>query len=273
MLDSSQIRMQRAAGRAEVAIAARGGRNALCRLHQSGSAKAFLPKVHTPVPEVVFLNTSGGVTGGDRIGYRLEVGAGAQVIATTQTAERAYQSSADVGEVTVELSVGEGGVLEWLPQETILFDHSAMTRRTTVDLAAGARFLMVETVVLGRAAMGEVIEDLAFFDLRQIRREGRPVLVEPLQIDAAALGLRDHPAVFGGAVAMSTLAYVAEEAEDVLARIGSLPESDEVAIAASAWEGRCVLRFLAGDAWPLRRALADVLNRIRGRALPRVWQM
>ena len=57
------------------------------------AAKAMLPQCAGPVAEVVFLNTSGGLTGGDCLDYRLEAGAGCRVLATTQTAERCYASS------------------------------------------------------------------------------------------------------------------------------------------------------------------------------------
>jgi urease accessory protein len=36
----------------------------------------------------------------------------------------------------VRLTVGPGGWLDWLPQETILFDRAALDRRTVIDLAA-----------------------------------------------------------------------------------------------------------------------------------------
>ncbi len=101
----SQAQMQRVAGRAGAVIGP-GGR--LERLWQQGSAKAMLPRMHGRAPEVVFLNTAGGLTGGDRLDYTLEVGAGAVVVGTTQTAERAYRSSGGAARVETRLMVGPG---------------------------------------------------------------------------------------------------------------------------------------------------------------------
>ncbi|HEX9858209.1 MAG TPA: urease accessory protein UreD, partial [Paracoccaceae bacterium] len=87
------VPMQRSRGRATVGLRLQDGRTVLQELHQSGSAKALLPRVHQADPEVVFLNTAGGLTGGDRLEYGLRLGPGCRATATTQTAERAYANA------------------------------------------------------------------------------------------------------------------------------------------------------------------------------------
>ena len=269
-MDKAQTRLQRATGRAHVGLVMRGGASRLADLHQSGSAKAFLPQVHGPVPEVVFLNTSGGLTGGDRLTFSVALGDGAQAVATTQTAERAYASSGGRAVMDVVLTLGAGAQLDWLPQETILFDRSTLARRTRADLGPEAHLILSETVVLGRAAMGETVRELEFSDWRDVRRQGRPVLVEPLRITAATLAA--GPAGLNGARALATVALVAPGAEDALAAVRAcLPEGIEAA--ASGWDGKLIVRLLGPDLFPVKRAVARVLNVMRGVALPRVWQM
>ncbi len=273
MLDHSHKTMQRAKGRAMVRLSQTAGRVRLQDLHQSGCAKVFLPQIHAPVPEVVFLNTAGGVTGGDRLGYELNVGDDAKATGTTQTAERAYASSGGTGEITVDLRVGENASLDWLPQETILFNHCSVARRSTVTLAPTARFLMAETVVLGRKAMGEQLQSLAFHDVRHVSRAGRPEFVEPLQINDRTIGASAGSAVFGNATAMTTIAFMAQGAEDAVEALRNLHSDPEVALAASGWDGKCILRLLAQDSWPLRKAVAKLVTHLRGQPMPRVWQM
>lgn len=263
--------MQRARGRAAVTLAQRRGRTRLVDLHQSGSAKAFLPRVHETVPEVVFLNTAGGLTGGDALRYSLDLAPGSAVLATTQTAERAYASAGGSADMQVEISAGAGADLAWLPQETILFDRAALQRQTRIALQGDARCLMVETLVLGRAAMGETVTVLDLIDHRSVTRDGVPVLIEPLAISGAALARASAPALLGGARAMATLALVAPGAEDALGRVRAELTEPGVRAAASAWDGKCVLRALASDAYPLRRQLARVIAAL-GR-VPRVWQI
>jgi urease accessory protein len=225
--------MQRAKGEALVSFGFSQGCVVLRGLRQVGSAKAMLP-VGGAMPEVVFLNTSGGLTAGDRLRFGLTLDGG-RVVATTQTAERAYRAEGGSSRMEVQLSVGPGGWLDWLPQETILFDGSKLDRRTVIDLAHGAGCLALEAVVLGRAAMGETVTRLAFRDRREIWRGGVPLSVEPLR------AVLDEPGV---------------EA------------------AASAFDGKLVVRMLAADGWPLRRQIVRALSVMRaGRPLPRVWQI
>ncbi|MDJ0827129.1 MAG: urease accessory protein UreD [Rhodobacter sp.] len=260
--------LQRARGHAAVDLSATG----LQRLYQAGSAKAFLPRVHGATPEVVFLNTAGGLTGGDRFRYALDLGPGARAVATTQTAERAYATTGDQAEMEVALSVGVGAALDWLPQETILYDRAGLRRRTQVALTGDARLLWAETVVLGRAAMGETVAALDFCDRRAVTRDGVPVLIEPVRIDGAVLERRGGAAVLGGARALATVALVAPGAEDAVGGVRAVaPEGVEAA--ASGWDGKCLVRAVAADGFALRRYVARLLQALRPGPLPRVWQM
>ena len=272
MLDIAPPVMQRARGRAAVALGLSRGATRLERLHQSGSAKAFLPNVHGPIPEVVFLNTAGGLTGGDRLRYEARLAPGAAATLTTQTAERAYRSPGGAAEMTVELEAGRGATLHWLPQETILFDGAALDRRTTVALSGDATLLMVESLVLGRAAMGETVAALDLTDRRTITRDGAPLLLEPLRLTAGILARRS-PATLGQARALATVVLAARGAEDALGPVRAALDEPGCEAAASAWDGRLVVRALAADGWPLRRLVARVLATLRGGALPRVWQV
>lgn len=265
-------RMQRSRGRADVALSYRGGATRLDRLHQSGCAKAMLPNVHGARTEVVFLNTSGGLTGGDGLCYGLSLGQGASAIATTQTAERAYASTSGAAWVEVRLQLGAGAVLDWLPQETILFDRSALTRRTTVEMAADASLLMLEMLVLGRAAMGETVHTLDLFDRREVRRGGRLVLVDPVRLTSDSLG--GQQALLGPHRAIANLVLLSPEAEGMLQPVRArLADLTDVEAGASAWDGRLVVRMLAAGGYPLRQAVVAVLASLRRRALPRVWQI
>lgn len=265
--------MQRTRGRAEVTLGPAPDGARLINLHQSGSAKAMLPRIHGPAPEVVFLNTAGGLTGGDRMRFAVTLEAGARATATTQTAERAYAASSGVAGLEVALTLGAGAALDWLPQETILFQRSALARETRVALTGDARLLMVETVILGRKAMGETLTDIAFADRRSVTRDGRPVLVEPVEITATDLAGAGQAAGLNDAIALSTLALVAPGAEDALGALRGSLRSEGVAAHASAWDGKCVARFMAADPAPLRRALAAAITTLRGGPLPRVWQL
>lgn len=271
---SPMPRMQRSHGAARLRLGMALGRTRLADLYQSGSAKVILPRAGA-VPEVVFLNTSGGLTGGDDLEYRLELGAGCQALATTQTAERAYLSASGArlgvpAQIRVVHEVGREGWLDWLPQETILFEGAALNRHTAIDLGPGAGCLALEAVVLGRAAMGETVRRLDFRDTRLIRREGRVVLLEPLALSDALLP--GGSATLAGARAFASLVMVAPGAGDALAPLRGVLDEPGVQAAASAFDGKLALRILAADGWPMRRQIARALAVLRPGPLPRVWQ-
>lgn len=266
MFDAALPNHQRVHGRASARLT--GGR--LRDLHQNGSAKVLLPRVFGRAPEVVFLNTAGGITGGDRLEYALEVDGGA-VTATTQTAERAYCSQGPAGVVDTRLTVGPGATLHWVPQELILFEGAALERSLRVEMADDAELLLLETLVLGRAAMGEVLGQVHLRDRREVTRGGTLAMVE-----AIALGLEDmasdSPAGLNGAVAVASLTLMARDAEDRLDAVrAALPQ--DIRAAASAWDGRLTVRFAAPKAYPLRKAVARTVEVLTRGALPRVWQI
>ncbi|MBL4917107.1 urease accessory protein UreD [Szabonella alba] len=263
---------QRSHGCAEVVIAAHANGARLERLAQAGSAKAILPRIHDPRPEVVFLNTSGGLTGGDTLRYALRLGDGLCATATTQTAERAYASTTGAAQANVDLKVGRGGWLDWLPQETILFQSSNLKRRIVIDLAEDAGCLFLETVILGRHAMGETITSARLDDRREIRRAGRPIWIDPLRLDPDSLGRTTSPALLGPGRAFATLVLVAPGAADALGPLRATLTVPGVEAAATAFEGRLVLRVLARDGLPLRRQIARAVACLRPGPLPRVWQ-
>ena len=78
--------LQRSRGAAHVVLGPRG----LADLAQGGSAKAMLPRITAGLPQIVFLNTSGGLASGDRLSFAVTLRPGTRALATTQTAERAY---------------------------------------------------------------------------------------------------------------------------------------------------------------------------------------
>ncbi|MCC5966977.1 MAG: urease accessory protein UreD [Natronohydrobacter sp.] len=266
-LSPIQIQLERSKGHARASFALRDGKIRLVDLAQRGSAKAIV----LDGCETVFLNTSGGLTGGDVLDYRLSLGEGVRMTATTQTAERVYRATDGVAQISVAMEVGAGGHLDWLPQETILFDRACARRRTEITLGEGASCLTAETVVLGRAAMGETVKTLDFHDWRMIRRGDRPLHLEALRLNDARL--RPSAAGLADARALATVVLVAPDAADALAPVRAALTHEDVRAAASALPGRLVIRLLARDGWPLRRQLAEILTCLRRAPLPRVWQI
>lgn len=272
-------RLQRAYGRGDVSFRRSGGETVLDRLYQEGQAKIRLPKTHGQIPVAVFLNTAGGVTGGDLVLSRVDWGAGTTATVTSQAAERIYKSSGAIGRIETTLQVADGASAEWLPQETILFDRARLSRRITADVAADARLLLVESTVFGRSAMGEIVRHCELADRWRIRRAGSLVYADTLKI--GGLGFPDRlgsvetilkgAATGAGATAVATILLVAPDAEAALEPMRAALEAIASEAGASAWNGMLVARLISPSARDLRRDLVAVLERFRGRDLPRPW--
>jgi urease accessory protein len=263
--------LQRAVGALRVDLRARDGRTVLEGLRQAGCLKARFPRSeHADWSNVVTLNTSGGIAGGDRLDNTFSVRTGARATIATQAAERFYRSfpGGATSQVHTQIVVADGAALEWLPQETILFDCCALDRRLCVDVAADGWFLGVESLVFGRAAMGETVTTASLRDVIQVRRAGCLLWYDAIRLDGAVAAALQRPAIAGGARAVATLVHVAPDAERALHTVRAASSHWGV----STWDGMLIARVLAPDGASLRKAVVAALQVLRGgRALPRVW--
>jgi urease accessory protein len=271
-VDLPQPALQRAVGAARIVAKTGDGVTRLDRLHQDGCGKIRLPRDHAALGlEAVLINTSGGLTGGDRMSWRAEAGADARLTLTTQACEKVYRARDGRAEVTTTLTAAAGARLDWLPQETILFDGGALSRRLEADLAADARLLVVEAVILGRTAMNETVRRGELRDRWRIRREGRLVFADDLTLSGPVAAVAEQAPILGGAPAFASLLLVAEDADRLLpalrAAIGD-------AGGASAFDGKLFCRIVAPDGLALRRALIPAIAALRdGEPCPRVWRL
>jgi urease accessory protein len=239
---------------------------------QSGSFKCLFPQRRRAALDAVLLNTAGGVTGGDQFEFSAHAVPGTTLTITTQACERAYKAQpGEIGKVTNRLHVDADARINWLPQETILFNGSALNRRLKIDLVKGSSVLLVEPLVFGRPAMGEEGTDLDFRDRVEIRRDGVPLFLDAINMRG---NVRDHlarPFVAAGAGAMALVVLVAESAEAKLAPLqDSLPVTGGVSLLRP---DVLVMRLLAEDSFALRQTLLPVLQLLNGAPLPRCWKL
>ncbi len=273
-VETAPPRMQRTRGVGRLTVRHAEGRTRLAELFQEGSAKIRLPRAEGDGLEAVLINTAGGVTGGDIVAWHVEAQAGASVTVTTQACEKVYRSAGGAARLGAELVVGPGARLDWLPQETILFDNAGLHRRLDADLAADATLLCVEAVVLGREAMGETVRAGDFRDRWRIRRDGRLIFADDIRLDGAIEALTARAATLAGARAFATILLTGPDCEAQMRPLQAAFAVDDVRAGASAFDGKLVCRLCASDGLTLRRALIPALAALRGGAAPpRVWRL
>ena len=239
-------------------------------LHESGSLRVRFPSPEADGLSAVFVNTAGGVAGGDRFGIEIATGEGSRLAVTTAAAEKIYRAEGPAAQLDISLKGEAGSHLSWLPQETILFDRARVSRRIDIDLAESASLLLCEIVVFGRAAMGERMQSGEFTDRWRLSRGGRLVFAETLRLDGDIGEKLRQPAVAKGGVAIGTALIVPGDAA-LVERIRELTTSFGGEVGISSWNGFAMARFCAQDAARLRADMMAVLGRASGQALPRLW--
>jgi urease accessory protein len=239
-------------------------------LHESGSLRVRFPSPEADGLSAVFVNTAGGVAGGDRFDIDIAAGEGSRLTLTTAAAEKIYRAESAPAQLNISLKAAAGSHLGWLPQETILFDRARVSRRIDIDLAESASLLLCEIVVFGRAAMGERMLRGEFVDRWRIRRGGRLVFAETVRLDGDIGAKLANSAIAKGGVAIGT-ALIMPGDEALVERIRTLSETFGGEVGISAWNGFAMARFCAQDAARLRADMMAVLGRASGSALPRLW--
>lgn len=232
--------------------------------------RAFYPE--GGVPHIYILHPPGGAVGGDELAIRVECAAGARALLTTPAAGKFYRSAGGLTRQTIDLKIGQGAELEWLPQENILFDGAQVDVGLRVDLADGARFIGWDMACLGRPASGEEFASGSGRFRLRIERAGKPLSLENFLADPlcarANWGLRGHPvtaALWAYPCTGTHLAAVRETIENL----------DDCG--ATLLDDLLVLRALGRRTETLRRVFVDVWRRLRPETLnrpacpPRIW--
>jgi len=266
---STLFEANRARGAVRFDVHARDGVTRRGTLHESGSLRVRFPSPEDQGLSGVFVNTAGGVAGGDRFDIEISAAESARLTLTTAAAEKVYRAPGAPAQLNIALTAGAGAHLSWLPQETILFDRARVHRRFDIDLDEGASFLLCEIVVFGRTAMGERMEQGEFVDRWRMRRGGKLVFAETVRLDGNIGAKLARSAVTKGGAAIGTALIVPGD-EALVERIREASESFSGEVGISTWNGFAMARFCAQDAARLRADMMAVLTRT-GAALPRLW--
>jgi urease accessory protein len=266
---SSVFEANRARGAVRFDVHARDGVTRRGTLYESGSLRVRFPSPEGDGLSGVFVNTAGGVAGGDSFDIDIAASQGSRLTLTTAAAEKIYRAPGGAAQLNIALKVAAGAHLGWLPQETILFDRARVHRSFDVDLDDAASLLLCEIVVFGRTAMGERMEQGEFVDRWRLRRGGKLVFAETVRLDGNIGAKLGRSAFANGGAAIGTALIVPGD-EALIERIREASDSFAGEVGISAWNGFAMARFCAQDAARLRADMMAVLART-GAALPRLW--
>ena len=260
---------------AELALrfAPRRGRTVLAARHQRGPLtvqRPFYPE-GDGVCHTYLLHPPAGIVGGDDLSMSFELDSGAHGLVTTPAAARWYFSRGLGARVSQRATLAAGATLEWLPQETLLFDGAHAQLATRIELESGARFCGWEILGLGRPACGESFLN-GRLDFRfEIFRDGRPVLLERMRGGAGGV-----PGLRGNAACATFFATAADSAALEAAR-AVLAVAPDALCAATLIGDVLIGRGLAARCEPLKSAFSELWSAVRPLTLgrvavpPRIW--
>jgi urease accessory protein len=259
-----------------------GARSTLHERVHSGPLRVqrpFYPE-GSGVCHVYLLHPPGGLVGGDRLAIDVSVEAGAHALLTTPAAGKVYRSAGERASQRQVLRVAAGACLEWLPQETIVYDAARAELSTRVELTGDARFIGWEILCMGRPASherftrGELRQSIEIVRDEHLRYLERGAYEGGSEVLDAAWGLGGRPIV--GTFMCAALGASACVAA---ARAIAAQSTWSPALAAvSGWDDLLVARYL-GPSAEQARALFSALWRVVRPALmdcrvsePRIWQ-
>lgn len=263
---------QRSFGEGRLHVSAAQSATHITKLYQKGCAKLRLPRQTDQTLQAVMINSSGGMTGGDRLHWDFRAATGTKLSVTTQACERVYAAaSTDPAKTHITLALDDDAELLWLPQETILFDKGRFQRSINVTLTATSRLLMVEPIVLGRTAMGEHVHQGALQDHWRIHRQGQLIHAEAFHLGGAIADQIQSVALTHTQVAMAGFVLIGADAEQHLTAARACLGDQG---GASFWNGKLVGRCLAPSAYALRKMLLPLMERLsNGTPLPKIWTL
>lgn len=257
-----------------------GRESALAQLDQQGSARIRLPNSAKGPLQAVLINTAGGLTGNDDIRWSATAGKQSRLVISTAACEKLYRTHGPAAFQRTRLAVENGARLDWLPQETIVFDGSSLQRSLEVDVASDATALIVESLVLGRQAMHESVDKLQLHDRWRIHRDGRLLHAEDLRLQFDNAQNAQRPSMLHQYSAISTLVLVSPDsaeslhlkAEGIRALLSE--QAGSLQAAATVMHHRLVIRVLANNSQSLRNFLIPCIEQLSDHlSIPQVWNV
>jgi urease accessory protein len=257
------------------------GETVLRELYHAQPLRVLIPyRDRGDIFQAAIACVSGGLVGGDKFCVDVALDDGCQATVMGQAAEKVYRSAGAACLVETSLRAGRGAWLEYLPQETILFDQARLRRRTAVTLADGARFLGGGILVFGRVAHGEALRTGFVHDAWTFHDGvGRLVWKDALHMDGDVGALLARRATFDGARAYGSLIYAGTDAAAHLARVRETAGSGTLRFGATSFRNLLIVRLIGRDPLELRDTFANIWRELRGAAaglpsaMPRLWSI
>jgi urease accessory protein len=242
--------------------------------------RPFYPEAKQ-VCHTILIHTAGGMVGGDRLLYRLTLDPQAHAVITSAAASKVYGTQNNLTEQMIEINLAENAYLEWLPQETILFNQAQFKQTLKVNLAPHAGWLGWDIYRFGRTARGERFVEGVWRSQTEVWRAGIPLWIDRQWLPASPQMI-DHPHGLNQCPVVGTFAWIGKEVDRAFVQHlrecwTQLGLSGEVGV--TRVQQGVVCRYRGQSTAEARQWFTQVWNHVRFYALGqpacpmRIWQV
>jgi len=269
--------MQRANGSLKISFS----KNEISNLHYTTPLRAFSnDDGNDDIPAAVIVNTSGGLVSGDKHKVNINLKNNCKALIFSQSAEKIYKSVNNIeANISNEIKVGENSWLEWLPQETILFENSRLNRSLKIYLSKSSESLAGEIVVLGRLAKGEFANNVFLKDFISVYKNSKMQWLDIVLFDDEIKKARKSITRLGGANCFFTIVFSSENVEKYEQIIYKFIKNNilDLTISLTIINDNLVIRGMSEDPLFLRKIFAKIWIFIRSDIkklppfMPKLW--
>jgi urease accessory protein len=245
--------------------------------------KALWPEAKG-VCHVIIVHPPAGFAGGDALSIEVKLAQGSHALLTTPGAGKWYASAGKTAQQNIQLEVANDAILEWLPQETMLFDQAIGHSQTSIKLDAGAVFIGWDILVIGRQSRQEKFEQGQYHNQLNIWQGDQLLLKDQLCIEGNDRWLYSPLGMNGCAItanfyAVAPLASRSEtQLDQLIDQLRELVTRMKAPIGLTRFNGVVVARYLGNDTRQCLDGFAGLRAKCRrewfglDEELPRIWK-
>ena len=270
-------KINRAIGELEISFSEDG----ISRLHCTAPLRAFgNDDGINEIPSAVIVNTSGGVVSGDRYDVTINVKKNSKGLILSQAADKIYKClKNEYSEMNNLLNIDNNSWVEWIPQETIMFENANLKRNLEVNLSTDSEALIGEIVVLGRLAKGERVNNISLRDTIKINRNKKIEWLDRVLLDGKVHCARNSNARLYGNNCFFTIALSSvkiSKYKDILYKFIE-NNINKIKISATILHNNLIIRGLSKDPLLLRKEFSKIWCFIRSEfkklapVMPKLW--
>jgi urease accessory protein len=153
----------------------------------------------------IILHTAGGIVGSDRLSQKIHLQPQAHATITTAAATKIYRSNGDSAQQNTNITIEPQAILEWLPQETIVFAGAKYRQDTRIELAPTASFLGWEITRFGRTARSERFLEGEWQSNTEIWQNNQPLWIDRQFLQGSEINCNSLNALAGCAIVASLI--------------------------------------------------------------------